>query len=84
MLSSLRAEQLRATAHAFCHALVAGVSSTDVLDGFFRPDAVILEYGPQSEELPFLGRAFRGRRGLNPGPPQPGKQNAKSLTCDGY
>lgn len=86
-----RANTIRNTAEGFCKAFAAGEPPHATLDKFFTPNPTILEHGPKTDTLPFLGTTFTGRRS-NPPPPSPSPLPSPSThhhhhqqpTCDDY
>ncbi|KAA8574779.1 hypothetical protein MFRU_002g05170 [Monilinia fructicola] len=67
-------EEMRTTAVAFCQAFVDGLSPDAILSSHFTSEPKITEHGPTNPELPFLGKAFQGRK-LN---------SSDNQTCDDY
>ncbi|CAD6442117.1 d9700179-c303-4dd7-8453-972e6aa14a3d [Sclerotinia trifoliorum] len=55
-------KEMRAGAVAFCQAFVDGFSPGIISSGHFASEPRITEHGPESSELPFLGKTFSGRK----------------------
>ncbi|KAF2146897.1 uncharacterized protein K452DRAFT_283098 [Aplosporella prunicola CBS 121167] len=57
-----RTSLLRASAHAFSHALINPPAPSELLSRYFTSTPTIHEHGPSwaSTQLPFLGRRFHG------------------------